>query len=304
MTNVPEELEITMRFVQPSARRRAAVGLAFALLLRLPGASAAAAAPTEMGEASAAFAEAERRAARDPAGAVAIYERGLAALPDAPGYAPARAAVVLAIVDAHASAFAGDGDIARLYRARELLDRYLGPLDLLDEEGRSAAEERRVGLLDQIAAVEARMRAEALAREAEAARRRGRALTVGGLAMATGAALGFGVTGLGIARGRATDRELDALRREKGWETPCAAGDAACVDERGAALDPLVARGSRANGMVLGGALIGGALACAAIALIIGGRKGIRRAAEIEATPSVRGPGLGLGLGVTVRGRF
>ncbi len=258
--------------------------------------------PQDMESAAVDLAEAERALAKDPRRAIELYERGLAQIPQGPGYAPVRVEVLLTIVDAHAAAFAEDGRIERLRRARELLDRYLGPLDLLDEQGRASAEERRIGLLERIAAVEARMRAEARVREAAAARDRGRRLTSAGIGTLAGAVVGFGVMGLGVRGGKETDDALDSLLTVKEWETPCAVGDAACRDERIEEIRPLIDAGSANNAMVLGGAIVGGVLASTGIVLIVFGRKSVRRAAAIDLTPTAAGAGLSLGL--ALRGRF
>lgn len=256
----------------------------------------------DMARASQTLAEAERLLAEDPRRAIVLYERGLELLPEGPGYAPTRVDVLLTIVDAYGAAFADDGDIQQLYRARDLLDRYLGPLDILDEQGRAAAEEQRGNLLDRIAAVEARMRAEALVREAAEARDRGRRLTYAGIGALAGTIVSLSVMGLGISGGSKADDDIGGLLTSNQWEEPCAVGDGDCQAERRDALAPLIDRGNMSNTRVLGGAIVGGLLATAGMTLIVLGRKSVREAAAIKITPN--SPGAGLSLGLAVRGRF
>jgi len=285
-----------------------------ALLALGPVAPAVASPPAQdMSAASASFAEAERRlAAGDPDGAVALYEAGLERLPNAPGYEPTRARVLLTIVDAHEAAFADDGELERLRRARRLLDRYLGPLELLDEQGRAAAEDRRVGLINTITTVEARRQAEAAARaaiarreRAQAARRRGRSFTIAGAALTGLGVAGLALLGAGLGLGRATDRRIAELKAGKlaggdDWSRPCV--DDPCSAARRGELDPLLARGTAGNTLAIVGAVTGGALLATGVTLLILGRKQQREARQLGLGPTLAPRASGLGL--TISGRF
>lgn len=273
--------------------------------------SASAAAPAEdMGEASASFSAAERRlAAGDPDGAITGFEAGLEQLPPDPGYAPTRARVLLSIVDAHEAAFAVDGDLERLRRAAALLDRYLGPLELLDEQGRAAAEERRVRLLASIAAVEERLRAEASARalaerraRARSIRQRGRALGVSGAVLTSMGVAGLAVMGAGVGVGVDTDDKLAALKISKDWSSTCLSLDEGCRDERRAALDPLLARGNRGNTMMIAGGVSGGVLLITGVTLLVLGSKQQRDARLLAVIPVPTATATSLGL--RLQGRF
>ncbi|MBL9106710.1 MAG: hypothetical protein JNL82_37660 [Myxococcales bacterium] len=267
--------------------------------------------PEDMGDASETFTRAEQRlAAGDEDGAIALFEQGLARLPADPGYAPARAEVLLTIVAAHESAFARDHALARLLRAKALLDRYLGPLDLLDEQGRAAAEQRRVRLIDTITAVQAALRAEAEARaaavrraRAEAARRRGRSLTLAGASLSGLGAAGLVMMVTGMGLGRATDGRISDLKAERAamgddWSRPCVDDD--CREARRGELGPLLARGSASNGMLVSGAVLGAALLAAGVGLLAAGRKQQRAARALAVAPTfARG-----GVGLAVQGRF
>ena len=262
---------------------------------------------------SEALAAAERRLADgDPDGAIALFEAALGRLPAEPGYAPLRAQVLLTIVEAYEAGFARDGDVERLRRARALLDRYLGPLALLDEQGRAAAEDRRVQLLAAIAAVEETLRAEAAARAATArrervaaARRQGRIFTRNGAALTGLGVAGWVLVGVGLGVGRATDAKLAALRDSRmaageDWSAPCT--DEACRAARTEALAPLRARGSASNVLVIVGAVTGGALLVAGATLLGLGRKRAREARLLELSPTAAIGSTGLSLGL--RGRF
>jgi hypothetical protein len=282
---------------------RRPLALALALVL---AARPAAAAPAGMEAASATLAEAARRlAAGDPDGAIARYEAALAQIPAEPGYAPTRAEVLLTIVEALEAGFARDADLERLRRAKRLLDRYLGPLDLLDEQGRAAAEERRILVINAILTVEETRRAEATARaaaarreRAAAARRQARSFTAAGAALTGLGAAGLALMGAGLGVGRGADARIAALKEAKGddWDLPCR--DAACEDARRAALDPIVARGEAGNVMVVVGAVTGGALLAAGVALLARARKKQRDARQLELAPAA------VGLGLALAGRF
>lgn len=269
--------------------------------------------PPDMHAASTTFAEAEQRlAAGDPDGAIALFEAGLERIPEQPGYAPTRAQVLLTVVDAHESAFAGDGDLERLRRAKRLLDRYLGPLDLLDEQGREAAEERRVRLINAIEAVEDKLRAEEAARaavarreRASAARRQGRSFSAAGATLTGLGAAGVVLMATGLGLGRATDDQIGALKASKlaegdDWGLPCL--DDACAQARRRELDPLVARGLASNVLVIAGAVAGGVMLASGVTLLVLGRKKKREAKSLEITP---GPAVTpTSFGLTLQGRF
>jgi hypothetical protein len=267
----------------------------------------------DMHAASMTFADAEEKlAAGQPDAAIALFEAGLEQIPDDPGYAPTRAQVLLTIVDAHESAFSSDGDLERLRRAKRLLDRYLGPLQLLDEQGRAAAEERRVRLINAINAVEEKMRAEQAARaaisrreRAAAARRQGRSFGAAGATLT-----GLGVAGLvlmsvSLGLGRAADGQIAALKQSKlaegdDWSMPCL--DDACATARRSELDPLLARGRASNVLVVVGAAAGAALLSTGVTLLVLGRKKKREAKSLEITPSPAVTPTSFGL--VLQGRF
>lgn len=263
-----------------------------------------------MGEASASFAEAERQLADgDPDGAIIRFEAGLQRLPEDPGYQPTRARVLLLIVDAHEAAFTVDGDLERLRRAGVLLDHYLGPLDLLDEQGRAAAEERRVRLTATIAAVEERLRAEASARalaerraRAQLIRQKGRALSTSGAVLTSLGIAGLAVMGAGIGLGVDTDGKVGALKISKDWSSTCLSMDAACRDERRAELDPLLARGNMGNTMMIAGGVSGGVFLITGITLLVLGSKQQREARSLAALPIPTATASSLGL--RFQGRF
>lgn len=265
----------------------------------------------DMDAASVTLTEAEQKlAAGDVDGAIARFEAALEQIPPDPGYAPTRAQVLLTIVEAHEAGFARDGDLERLRGAKRLLDRYLGPLELLDEQGRAAAEERRVRLIDVIAAIEEKQRAEAAAREATArreraaqARRAGRTLSAAGAVLTGlgGAGLVMMATGLGVGRqadGKIEQAKADALARGDDWSAPCV--DDACRDARREQLDPLLARGSASNVLVLVGAVTGAALVSTGAALLALGRRKKNQAKALELAPTASTTGLG----VVLQGRF
>ena len=288
------------------------IGLVLFAGLAGPSVARAAGSPSEdMEAASVTLTEAEQKlAAGDVDAAIARFEAALEQIPPDPGYAPTRAQVLLTIVDAHEVGFARDGDIERLRGAKRLLDRYLGPLELLDEQGRAAAEERRVRLIDVITAIEEKQRAEAAAREATArreraaqARRAARTLSAAGAVLTGlgGAGLVVMATGLGV--GRSTDGQIDqikadALARGDDWSAPCV--DDACREARREQLDPLLARGSASNVLVIAGAVTGAALVSTGAALLAIGRRKKNEARALEVTPTASRTGFGL----VLQGRF
>lgn len=297
---------------KPSPAPRGRAGGATLVALLLGVARPAAASPaTGMEAASVTLAEAERRlAAGDPDAAIARFEAALAQIPADPGYAPARAEVLLTIVAAHEAGFARDGDLGRLRRARGLLDRYLGPLELLDEQGRAAAEERRVLVINAIITVEEKMRAEDVARAATArreraavARRQSRAFTTSGAVLTGLGVVGVALMGTGLGLGRGADGKIADLKASKlaegdDWSVPCL--DEACRESRRGALDPLFARGNAGNQLVIAGAVIGGTTLATGVVLLALGRKKKREARQVELVPTASRTGLGL----TLLGRF
>lgn len=302
-------LLVGRRFGRLAARL---IGLVFLGGLSAPSIAWSAGSPVEdMDAASVTLTEAEQKlAAGDVDGAIARFEAALEQIPPDPGYAPTRAQVLLTIVEAHEAGFARDGELERLRRAKGLLDRYLGPLELLDEQGRAAAEERRVRLIDVIAAIEEKQRAEAAAREATArreraaqARRAGRTLSAAGAVLTGlgGAGLVMMATGLGVGRqadGKIEEAKADALARGDDWSSPCV--DDACREARREQLDPLLARGSASNVLVLVGAVTGAALVSTGAALLALGRRKKNQAKALELAPTASTTGFG----VVLQGRF
>ena len=294
-------------------RRHGTLATVLALTIGLDRPVAASPAGTDMQAASVTLAEAEKQlASGEPDAAIALFEEALAQIPTDPGYAPARARVLLTIVEAHEAAFAHDGELERLRRAKRLLDHYLGPLELLDEQGRAAAEERRVRLIDAITAVEEKMRAEEAARlaaarrdRAAAARRKGRAFSRSGAVLTSFGVAGLALLGVGLGLGRATDGKIADLKASKlaqgdDWGLPCI--DDACREARRAELDPLFARGTVSNLLVLVGAVTGGTLLAGGVTLLVLGRKRTREARSLEITPV---PAVGpTSFGLTLRGHF
>ncbi len=246
-----------------------------------------------MRESSARFAEARRHLDDgDHDGAIKLLDQALAALPEEPGYGPTRTQMLLLIVEAHDLGFAKDGDLERLQVARRLLDRYLGPLDLLDEQGRVDAEERRIRLIDQIARIEVSRRrgdAERAAAErqarAEKTQKQARLLTnVGAAATALGAA-GLGVMATGLGLGSRAESAIDKKATEYAELPACAPGSAECqrrLDE----LSPLRRQGNSGNIMTVVGATVGGALLITGVTLLLVGRQKRRQAKSFELTPS------------------
>jgi len=296
-----------------TVRARPALAVLLALALGAARPAAASAPAEDMQTASVTLTEAEAKlAAGDPDGAIALFETVLEQIPEDPGYAPTRAQVLLTIVEAHEAAFARDGELARLRRAKRLLDRYLGPLALLDEQGRATAEERRVRVIDAITAVEEKMRAEQAARAAAQrrdratdARRKARAYAISGALLTGLGAAGVGVLATGLGLGRATDGQLTDLKANKlaagdDWSVPCI--EDTCRAARRQEIDPLFARGVTSNVLVLVGAVTGTALLTTGVTLLVLRRKQTREAKLLEITPV---PALSpTSFGLTLKGRF
>ncbi len=279
--------------------------LAALLLLRSPATQAAPAREHGALEGpSARFAEAQARLdAGDHDGAIALLTAGLEQVPEGPGYAPTRTRLLLLIVEANSAGFRVDGELERLRRSRLLLDRYLGPLDLLDEQGRGEAEERRSGLIAQVAEIEAaRRRADG---ERAAAERRERAATarsqvrtwrIAGITTYSLGVAGVSVMAAGFGVGNTADERLAALGSEYG-ETSCDLESAEC-EERYQALQGVRRRGNAGNIMVVVGATAGGALLATGLTLLLVARKKNResRALQVAPAPMIGRTGLGLGL--------
>jgi len=284
-----------------SARRL----LAAAVLLRSPAAQAAQAQDHGALEGpSARFAEAQARLdAGDHDGAIALLAAGLEQVPEGPGYAPTRTRMLLLIVEANSAGFRVDGELERLRRSTLLLDRYLGPLDLLDEQGRGEAEERRSGLIAQVAEIEAARRradgerATAERRErAAAARSQARTRRIAGLVTSSLGVAGVAVMATGLGVGSSADARLAALRSEYG-DTSCELESAEC-EGRYQALQSERLRGNAGNIMVVVGASAGGALLATGLTLLLVARKKDResRALQVAPAPMIGRTGLGLGL--------
>ena len=103
--------------------------------------------------------------------------------------------------------------------------------------------------------------------------------------------------------GRSTDGQIeqvkaDALARGDDWSTPCV--DDACREARREQLDPLLARGSASNVLVIAGAVTGAALVSTGAALLAIGRRKKNEARALELTPTASRYGFGL----VLQGRF
>lgn len=295
-----------MRPRQGAATRATAGLLVVSLLAPAPTSAAPAGEHGALQDASTRYAEAQGRLdAGDHDGAIVLLETGLAEVPEGSGYAPTRARMLLRIVEANEAGFAADGELERLRRARRLLDRYLGPLDLLDEQGRGEAEERRSRLITQIVAVEeARQRADdaraadARRERAELARRHARRLTIAGAATLSIGAAALAVMGGGLGLGRSADARIDALA-EQYVDDPCVVESAAC-EERYQAFQDERRRGNSGNLMFVGGAAVGGVLLVSGVTLLLVARKRGREARALQVTPTLGRAGVGL----VLTGRF
>jgi hypothetical protein len=213
----------------PRFRRPVEVWLGLALLAGplAPSLARSASPPVDgMEAASATLDEAEQMlAADDVDAAIALFEAALGPDPDRTRVCADAGAGAADDRRGPRGGFARDGDLERLRRAKRLLDRYLGPLELLDEQGRAAAEERRVRLIDAIGAVEEKLRAEEAARAATARRERAGQGAPAGPAPSRhrGGADGprrrrpgsLMASGLGL--GRATDEQIEQAARPTRW---------------------------------------------------------------------------------------
>jgi hypothetical protein len=211
----------------------------------------------------------------------------------AAGVAAARNAIVYNIARAQEKAFDQDHDVARLKKAKGLLEVYVGELAATETEEIAKANARIEELAARIEAAEKKAEKAAPPPKVEPRtdrapqKPRGRGLVGGGAAMlVTGLGLvAGGVTAGVLMSGRAEDRlpELDELADED-----------ARRDE--------IARGKRGDVMLIAFAVSGGALAIGGAAMLAVGavRMKTSRASQRAAMPLL-GPGFA---GVALRGRF
>jgi hypothetical protein len=145
----------------------------------------------------------------DYAGAIEIWTRVYADVPDEPEYATIRNNLVNNIATAQIMAYRQDGDALRLKRAKQLLERYLEGIG--DAEGEAEIERVRSRLAEIDHELE-RSTAPEVAPPPQPApqpQRRGRGLVIGGAVVASaGVALSSGMIA-GLVLGRQAGRELD-----------------------------------------------------------------------------------------------
>ncbi|MCY1060547.1 hypothetical protein [Nannocystis sp. SCPEA4] len=214
---------------------------------------------------------------------------------------------MLLLVEAQEAGFASDGHLERLRGAARVIDRYLGPLDLLDEEGRGEAEERLRRLTDRIAQIEDARRRAASEREAAARRQRSmqahakaRRLTLAG-SVATGSGIAaLAVMGLGLSIGKTADDRLTALAVQ--YDEPACAFDKEPCDSGYANFRALRLRENIGDAMFLVGATVGGVLLATGTVLLVVARKQRREAQALELVPAPTAGASGLGLALF--GRF
>jgi len=153
----------------------------------------------------------------DYAGAIELWTRAYARLPDVSEAGTIRNNLAYNISTAQILAYEQDGDIVRLKRAKQLLEGYLDGLGSTGEEGLEQEIERvraRVAELEtQIEAAERPRETPPPAKPAPSTDDRGSRklapLTIAGIALAsTGVALSSGAF-VGLALGRRADRRLD-----------------------------------------------------------------------------------------------
>ncbi|MCB9753833.1 MAG: hypothetical protein H6713_28150 [Myxococcales bacterium] len=230
----------------------------------------------------------ERLSAGDYAVAIQLLDKSLASLPRGRGYAPVRARTLLMVVDIRELAFLEDGQLAHLYQARDALDRYLGPLDLLDEQARADAEARRGRLIAHIGKIEAERRA-----EATRLRARARRFVLPGATLTAFGVAGLVVMGVGVGLGVHADAKLGAYVHSPSVVTPCSLTMEGCSEQL-----PETQRfhglGNAGNVSVVVGATVGGALTIAGLSLLIIGHKLNRDAAGIDVVPTVATSGAGV----------
>lgn len=236
--------------------------------------------------------------------ALKLLEQALAELPAEPGYAPLRARIILQIVEVQRAGFLQDGDLERLWTAKRTLDRFLGPLDLLDEQGRAEAEERRNQLVDEISRLEiarrqARMERESMDRQNRSMmlRKRAQVLVKAGTAVTLSAMSGLSLIGIGAALGRKADERLDALDSSSScmFESPT-------CGELYEGVQKFRGQGNRGNALVLSGAVIGATLLVAGTTLLFVARRDKKKTISLEIQPTITP--VQKSAGVTLLGRF
>lgn len=264
------------------------VGFVVAVALVVPGRRASASPADDVVQVSIdRLADARRRIDEgEPDAAIELLNRALTALPDEPGYRSLRARILLEIVEAERDGFVSDGRIERLRAAKRLLDGFLGPLELLDEQGRADVEARRGRLLDEIAGIEAARR-HADAERAAAARREqvarlrseARALTVAGTVTTSLGLAGLALMATGLGIGRSSE---DRIRAAGGV---CPETMQNCEEPYPSIME-LRQRGNRGNVLAVAGAVAGGALLLGGLGLLAVARKKSRRAGALAASPA------------------
>lgn len=201
-------------------------------------------------------AEAQRRAAAgDLDGAIAGWERALAAVPATQATAHRRAGLALAIAGAHAQQ-AARGVPGRIEAGIAALDAYLAGLDPTDDEHRLAVEQRRAELAARLTPA-ARVAPVTGARSLPLPRRPDRRWMIAGgaavgLAAAAGATLGASLLG-----GARADAAVAAAVARPGDDP-----------RRAADRDEALAHGLRANRAALISAVVGGSLLLLGVTLL------------------------------------
>jgi len=208
-----------------------------------------------------------RRTAGDLDGAIAAWQRAIAALPVTQATAHRRAGLALAIATAHADAARARPE--RLLQAIAVLDAYLAGLDPTDDENRVAVEQRRAELASRLAPTPA-VTVDGQPEPAPAPRDR-RLLVAGGVGLGLGA-VGLSVLGAGLIVGSGADRDLVAAVALPGDDP-----------RRASQVTSATGRGLTANRLAIAGGIVGGVLLLAGVALTIAGvvRRPPRRAALV-----------------------
>ncbi len=316
-----------------SSGRRLAVGALFAALL--PGPAHAVPCPGredgEIARVSCLQKEAQQKGSSEEK--IEILTAALQEIPGSPGFDPLRARVLLSIVEAYNVGIKSDRPgLEKLKAARDLLNDYLGSLELLDEEGRAEVETKRKELFEKIDRLEKRLKkkeddekekklkaksaAEAAetarkqkiaaedaikaAEEAEQARRRAdeaeaerRTLRNVGAATTAAGLAGFVVMGAGMGIGRAAE-----LRLAEG-PAYCPAIDDVCAQQK-PYWEQQIEKGDRGNAMVIAGAAAGGVLLTVGLSLLLVAHKKKSRSAasasKLTPAPMVARDHVGLAL--------
>ncbi|MEZ4449789.1 MAG: hypothetical protein R3B09_09925 [Nannocystaceae bacterium] len=206
--------------------------------------------------------------AGDYDGAIALWSHLMTTIPRTAAYAPRRASLLLAIVDAHERAYAAEHDPSRLRVAIDLLDRYLGELDPTDDENRIAVEGRRRALAARLDLAVAGAAEEPPPRRGpdEVAgpdpRVAGRRWTIAGGSLLGAGVLGFAVMGMGMILGELADRDLGKAR------------DLSIFDpNKQSAVEAATEAGYRANDLAYAGGVVGGVLTIVGAVAVIRGRR-------------------------------